>query len=131
MNDQAKTPPSVGDLLGSLVKETGTLVRQEMHLASTELGQKTKSAAGDIGTIAVGGLVATVGLLMLAVAAVLGLAAFVPMWISALVLGVVGMGTGYAFISRGVQAVRKFDPTPERTVKTLHAAATSMKEQFR
>jgi hypothetical protein len=131
MNDVAKTPPSVGDLLGSLVKETGTLVRQEMQLASTELGQKSKSAAADIGTIAIGACVATAGALLVSFAAVFGLAAYVPMWISALVLGVVGLGVGYAFMERGIQAIRKFDPTPQRTVETLQAAATSMKEQFR
>ena len=38
------TERSVGELFGDLATETGTLVRQEIHLASRELSQKASHA---------------------------------------------------------------------------------------
>ena len=131
MTAEAKSAPSVGDLLGSLVKETGTLVRQEIHLASTEMGHKAKSAALDMGMVGVGGALAHAGLLSLICAVVLALGAFVPVWVSALAIGIVAIGGGYALVHRGLKALRELDPVPQKTLQTLQQDKIWMKEQLR
>jgi hypothetical protein len=131
MNDAAKSPPSVGDLLGSLVTETGTLVRQELHLASAEMGQKGKRAVLEVSTMLMGGALVHAGLLALIFGGVLALAAFVPMWMSGLAIGVVAMVVGYTVVGRALKALRELDPVPQRTVATLQQGKAFMKEQFR
>jgi hypothetical protein len=131
MNEVTKSAPSVGDLLTSLVDKTGTLVRQEIHLASTEMSQKAKTAALNMGTIGMGGALAHAGLLSILFALVLALGAFVPMWASALAIGLVAAGVGYALIRKGLAALRGLDPLPQKTLQTLNQDKAWMKEQLR
>jgi len=126
-----KSAPSVGDLLTSLVDKTGTLVRQEIHLASTEMGHKAKSAALDVGTIGIGGALAHAGILSMMFALVLALGAWVPLWASALVLGFVAVGAGYSLVRKGLTALRGLDPVPQKTLQALNQDKAWMKEQFR
>jgi Putative Actinobacterial Holin-X, holin superfamily III len=131
MNEVTKSAPSVGDLLTSLVEKTGTLVRQEIHLASTEMGHKAKTAASNMGTIGVGGALAHAGVLSIMFALMLALGSFVPMWASALAIGLLAVGTGYALVRSGLSALRGLDPVPQRTLQTLNQDKAWMKEQFR
>jgi hypothetical protein len=130
MNETATTPPPVG-LVASLVTATGTLVRQELVLASTELGHKAKNAAAEIVVAWLGGLLGTAGTLMVALAVVVGLAPAVPVWISALALGLLGLGVGHALVQRSFSALHAIDPVPRRTAETLQTAGASMKETVR
>jgi hypothetical protein len=123
--------PSVGQLLGSLVTETGTLVRQEIHLASTELAQKAKKGVLEIGVVGVGGSLAHAGLLAIIAAVILGLGTLIPMWIAAAVIGVAATGAGLVLVQRGVAGLRAIDPLPERTIETLQQDKTWVKEQAR
>ena len=131
MNEPTRSAPSVGELLTSLVGETGSLVRQEVHLASTEMGHKAKKAVADMGMVGLGGALAHVGILSLMFALVLGLGTFVPMWASALVLGLVAVVAGTVLVRRGLAALRGLDPVPQKTLQTLNADKAWMKEQFR
>jgi hypothetical protein len=131
MNEVTKSAPSVGDLLTSLVSSTGTLVRQEIHLASTEMGHKAKSAALDMGVVGMGGALVHAGVLSVIFAVVLALGSFVPMWASAFVIGLVAVGGGYLLARRGLTALRGLDPVPQETLETLKADKGWMKEQLR
>jgi hypothetical protein len=131
MNEVTKSAPSVGDLLTSLVDKTGTLVRQEIHLASTEMGQKARTAVSNMGAIGMGGALAHAGVLSIMFALVLALGSFVPMWASALAVGLLAVGIGYALVRRGLSALRGLDPVPQKTLQTLNQDKAWMKEQFR
>ena len=131
MEEATKSPPSVGALLGTLAMETGTLVRQEVRLASTEVGQKAKSAALDLGLLLLGGARGHAGLLALMFAVVTALAAFIPTWASALVIGVVAVTIGTSLARRGLKALRELDPTPTRTLDTFYAGKSMLKEHSR
>lgn len=131
MNESTKSEPGVGVLLGSLVRDTGTLVRQEVHLATTEMGQKAKTSLHYIGVVGMGGALAHAGLLTLIAAIVVGLGTIVPMWLSALVIGLVALGAGAALVTSGLKALRGVDLVPARTVETLEQDKAWMKEQLR
>jgi len=131
MDDAAKSEPSIGTLLNSLVRDTGVLVRQEIQLASTEMGQKAKSATLQIGVAAMGGALAHAGLLALIAAVILGLGTLIPVWVSALIIGLVTAGAGLVLVRKGITALRELDPVPKRTVETLQQDRTWMKEQLR
>ena len=59
---------SIGDLFADLTRELTTLVRQEMALATTELGHKATRVGRHLGFLALGGAVAYAGFLALVAA---------------------------------------------------------------
>lgn len=127
---QVKTEASVGELLSTLARGTGTLVRREVELASTELAGKARGAATHVAMLGAGGVFVLAGLVALMTAAVLGLAPFVPMWASALGIGGVALVVGGVLLTRGARALLDFDPVPRETVKTLQDDVVWAKEQL-
>lgn len=126
-----KSEPTVGDLLGTLATSTASLVRQEVHLVSTELGNKASQATHAVGMVAIGGAAIHIGLLMMGGGVVIALAALVPMWMSALAIGGVVAVIGIVMLGKGLGALRRLDVTPRATLKTLEDDAVWAKEQVR
>ncbi len=121
---------SLGELFGDLARETGTLVRQEVELAKTEMGQKAARVGREIGFLAAGGLVAYAGFLVLLFALIAGLvAAGMPAWLAALIVGIVVAGGGYLLVQRGLSAVRRTSLAPTQTIETLKDDVEWAKEQ--
>lgn len=131
MQQQQKDERSIGDLFAELATETSTLVRQEVQLAKTELTQKVTSAGKDAGMIGAGGALAYAGLLALIAAVIIGLGQLIPMWLSALVVGLVVVGIGYMLIQSGLKALKSIDPAPRETIETLKEDKEWVKEQTR
>ncbi len=122
---------SLGELFAELAQETGTLVRQEVELARVELGQKASRVGRDIAALAVGGAVAYAGVLALVAAAILALGeAGLPWWLSALIVGLVVAGVGYALVARARTALKQADLAPRQTVETLKEDREWAKEQI-
>ncbi|MDP9001659.1 MAG: phage holin family protein [Myxococcota bacterium] len=129
----AKSDPSVGELLGALARDTGVLVRQEVQLASNEMTQKIATAARSVGLIAAGGALVHAGLLALIGALCVGLVTMmmIPVWLSALVVGLAIAGIGYALVQMGLNSLKRLNPVPQQTVRTLKDDAVGAKEQLR
>jgi hypothetical protein len=117
----AKQDQGVGQLLTTLGRETGTLVRQEVQLASNELAAKGSRAAQAIGIAAAGGAVLQAGVLCLMAGIVLALGLVVPAWLGAFIIGAVVSGAGYAILQSGLSALRRIDPVPHEAVNALQA----------
>lgn len=124
-----KEERSLGDLFSELASETGTLVRQEVALAQTELTQKAASVGKNVGYLAVGGAVAYAALLAVMAAVVIGLANFIPVWAAALLVGAIVGVAAYMMISSALAALKKTDLTPRETVETLKEDAQWLKNQ--
>lgn len=122
---------SLGELFASLARDTSTLVRQEVQLAKTEMTQKATKAGRDIGYIAAGAGVAYVGLIVLAFAIVYVLARFLPLDVSALIVGLVIAGIGYMLVQRGLTELRRVDLTPQQTIETLKEDTEWVKDQMK
>ncbi|MEO7539708.1 MAG: phage holin family protein [Pyrinomonadaceae bacterium] len=125
----AKEERSLGDLFADLAGETGTLVRQEVALAQTEIVHKATKAGKNVGYLAVGGAVAYAGALALIAGLVILLANFMPGWVSALLVGAVIAGAGYFMISSALTELRKTDPMPRDTIETLKEDAKWLKNE--
>lgn len=116
---------SLGELFSELSRETGTLVRKEVELATTELTAKAKVAGGHVGVVAAGGALAHAGLLVLLAAFVIGLAQLgVTPWLSALIVALVTMGVGYMLVSTGLSNLRRTSVAPTQTIETLKETST-------
>lgn len=128
---QSKDERSIGELFGDLVQQTGMLVRQEVKLATTELGDKASRVGKDIGALAVGGAVAYAGFLALLAAIVIGLGQLgLPWWIAALIVGAVVMAIGGLMVQKGLTALKHQDMTPQQTITSLKEDQTWAKEQL-
>lgn len=111
---------SLSDLISELTRETSTLIRQEVDLAKTEISAKASLVAKDVGMLAAGVLVAYAGILTLIAALVILLAqAGMPWWGSALLVGVVIVAIGGLLVRSGINALRRTDLTPRRTIDAL------------
>lgn len=120
---------SLGELFSELANETTMLVRQEIQLARTEMTQKATQAGKDAGMIGAGGALAYAGLLALIAALIIGLGELIPLWLSALIVGLVVVGIGYMLIQRGLTALKQIDPKPQQTIQSLQEDKEWVKEQ--
>jgi fatty acid desaturase len=122
---------SIGELLGDLMQQTGTLVRQEVKLATTELSDKASRVGKDIGALAVGGAVAYAGFLALLAAIIIGLGQLgLPWWIAALIVGVVVVAIGGFMVQKGLTALKHQNMMPQQTITSLKEDQTWAKEQI-
>jgi tetrahydromethanopterin S-methyltransferase subunit G len=121
---------SLGELFSDLARETGTLVRQEVELAKTEMTQKATRVGKDIGFLVAGGAVAYAGFLGILAAIAIGLGQLgVPWWLAALLVGVVVAAVGAFLVQRGLSALRRESLAPERTVTTIKEDVEWVKAQ--
>ncbi len=126
-----KDTRSIGELFADLSRETTTLVRQEIALASAEMTQKATRVGKDVAFLAVGGAVIYAGFLAIMAAIIIVLAAVIPWWLSALLVGVVVAGVGYGLVQKGRDALTHESLAPRRTIETLRENAEWAKEQTR
>ncbi len=129
--EQPRDQRSLGDLFTELANETSTLVRQEIQLARAEMTQKASSAGRDAGMIGAGGALAYAGLLAIIAAVIIGLGQLIPMWLSALIVGLVILVIAYLLVRRGLDGLKNLNPLPEQTIETLNEDKEWAKEQTR
>ena len=128
---QNKDDRSLGELLGDLMQQTGTLVRQEMKLATTELSDKASRVGKDIGALAIGGAVAYAGFLALLAAIIIGLGQLgLTWWLAALIVGVVVVAIGGLMVQKGLTALKHQNMAPQQTITSLKEDQTWAKEQI-
>ena len=115
---------SLGELFKELSRETGTLVRKEVELATTEMTAKLKIAGTHAGTVAAGGALAHAGLLILLAAVVIGLTQLgVTPWLAALLVGLLTIGVGYLLVSKGLTNLRRTSVSPTNAIETMKETA--------
>jgi uncharacterized membrane protein len=126
---QSRDDRSLGELFSELAQETSSLVRQEVTLAKTEVSQKASRAGKHIGTLAAGGAVAYAGLLAILAGVIVLLDDVMPLWLSAILVGVVVALVGYFLVRRGLDALKREDLAPRQTMETLKEDQQWAKDQ--
>jgi hypothetical protein len=123
--------PTITDLFGRLASDSGTLLRQQVELATEEMGEKVRIAGRWLAVMAAGTVLGVAGVMCLVVAAIFGLGTAMPLWAAALVaggvLGVVCAASGAV----AYRALLRLDLTPRRTLRTLREDRLWVQEQFR
>lgn len=122
---------SLGELFAELSRETSELFRKEVALAKAELTQKATQAGVDVGFLAAGGAIAYAGLLALVAAVILLLGEAIPLWLSALIVGLLVAAAGGLLVRQGMQRLKQLSPAPEQTIDTLKEDAEWLKNQTR
>ncbi len=126
---QGRDDRSIGQLFAELAQETATLVRQEVQLAKEEMSQKASRVGKDVGFLAVGGAVAYAGLLAIIAGVIFLLGLAIPLWLSALLVGIVVALVGYFLVRKGLDALKREDLAPQETINTLKEDKEWAKDQ--
>lgn len=125
-----KEERSLGDLFSELGSETSTLIRQEIALAQAELTRKATKIGKNIGFLVVGASIAFAAFQAILVALIIGLGILIGnFWLSALIVGIVVAIIAAVLIMSAVNALKKVDPVPHRTVETVKEDAKWLKNQ--
>jgi ABC-type multidrug transport system fused ATPase/permease subunit len=125
-----KEERSLGDLFADLSRETQILLRQEMELAKTEISRKASQAGKATASLAIGGFIAYAGFLAIVAAIIIGLAALIPAWLSALIVGLVVVGIGYFFIQKGLNDLKPQELIPKQTIESFKETTTWAQDQI-
>lgn len=120
---------SIGELLSDLANETGTLIRQEVKLAGAELAEKASTVGRQVAFIAGGALLGMLGLLLLLQSLVVGLAAYMPLWVSALIVGIAVSALAAGLVSKGIATLRTANLKPVQTIQSLEATKSIVRGQ--
>ena len=126
---QGRDDRSLGELFAELAQETTTLVRHEVNLAKVEMGEKASRAGKHVGFLAAGGAVAYAGLLAILAAVIILLNDVMPLWLAALLVGLVVAIAGYLLVRKGLDALKREDFTPRQTMETLKEDQQWAKDQ--
>src|ERR1700761_4118105 len=101
--DSAQT---LSGLWHQLTHQLSTLLRMELVLARTELYQLLMPLLSNLGTVLVGVAFLFAALMLLLLAAIVGLAVLMPLWLAALGLGVVTSGIGFVLVLLGRRGLK-------------------------
>jgi hypothetical protein len=111
---------SLGELLAELSRETGTLVRKELELATTEMTAKVREAGTHVTVASAGGALLHAGLLVLLAAIVIGLVQLgLEAWLASVIVAAATMIIGYVLVNKGVSGLRRTQFAPRHTIETL------------
>jgi hypothetical protein len=122
LTDSGLADRPTADLVKLAAEQVARLVRDELKLAQTELAAKGRRAGMGIGMFGAAGVVALYGVAALVAAAIIGLAAVLPAWLSALLVGLVLLAAGaiLALVGRG-QVKRATPAAPSEAVRNVKA----------
>jgi hypothetical protein len=125
---QAGQDEHIGVLVAQLSTDVSRLVRDELQLAKAELKDKGKEAGIGIGLFGGAGTVAVYGVGALVAAAILGLAAAVPAWLSALLIALALFAiAGVAALLGKRHVTQATPPVPQRVVDGVHEDLEALK----
>ena len=121
--------PSISELVSDLTREISELIRREVELARLEVSQAITRVQTGVSSMAIGGVVAFAGFLVLLVAAALGLDLVVQTpWLSTLIVGAIAVVLGGVLLAVGKSRLTRL--TPERSLRSLRRDSELVQEHL-
>jgi len=119
MGDELRQSESIPQLIRDLANNLSTLFSKELALAKAEVREAADDAKKGVAAIAGGAGLAFGGLLFVLLAIMFGIATKLSLWLSALIVGVVALGIGYAMIKAAQSKLKPASFVPERTAESV------------
>jgi membrane protein len=119
---------SLGALVLGLIDDLRALVRQEMELARVELQANLTQLTRGAALTAGGGLALYAGALGLLIAVALLLNAIMPLWLAALLVGLLTLIEGWILTVGAQRKLKQVSLMPKQAVKTLREDVEMVKE---
>lgn len=124
---RSESPSSIGEIVGGLAGDIQDLVRGEIALARSELDQKLHRILLASIWLLGGALLGFAGLVIVLQGLADIFALFLPVWLSAFIVGVVVVGVGALFVNSGLGRLSLRELSPDRTVANLEKDANIVK----
>lgn len=122
---QRTFPEVLQDIIGNFEQ----IIRSEIRLAKTEMREEAAKAAKPGASAGIGLLISFYGAGFLLLAAMFGLATLMATWLAALLVGAVLAVLGSIVLASGVARLKRLDPTPNKTIRSLEENAQWAKDQ--
>jgi uncharacterized membrane protein YgdD (TMEM256/DUF423 family) len=128
MNSESSPSNSIPGLLRDLRDESTTLLRQEVALAKTEMKENVARMGTHAASLAVGGLVAYAGVIVLLIGighllgSLLiraGLDPDIAQWLAPSIVGLIVAIIGWVMVTKAKHAMAHDDLTPQQTIESL------------
>jgi uncharacterized membrane protein YqjE len=111
--------PAVSEIVERVVEDLQTIFHDEVRLASGELKEKARRSTRAALLLAGAGLLGLLAAECLITTFIAALSLVLPLWLAALLIGVVlAIGAGGAYLL-GRLALEDIEPVPQKTVETL------------
>jgi len=122
---------SLSDLMGELSGDIQRLIRDELRLARVELRQSLRGAAMGLGSMALAGAMAYLGIWFIGLAVFWAIFLAIPGWAAALAVAV-----GYFIVAAlafmiGRQRLKPSELKPEQTIETLEEGREWLERRVR
>ncbi|HWS79541.1 MAG: phage holin family protein [Actinomycetota bacterium] len=122
---------SIKEIVDALRPQLQELVDKQLELAKTEMTPIAKRGGLASGLLAAAGVFMLVFLIIFSLAGVYLLDVFLSLWVSALIVSGVLLLVGGILGAAGAGILRRLDPTPHRTIRTLQQNINWIKGQLR
>jgi hypothetical protein len=120
----------LGALFRELSEESSALIHAEMALARRELSDKVTQAERGISALAVGAAVSYAGALAVLFGVIALLSLAIPLWLAAVLIGVVVGAVGVVSMQQGRAKVSAETLSPRRTLRQAARTVEAGKEQL-
>jgi hypothetical protein len=130
MADRAADNRPLGELFSDLLQGFNRMVREEVQLARAEMSQKISQAIVYVVLLAIGAFLAYAGLLAVLAACISALAKVLPVWLSALLVGLVALALALGFLILGIRGLKRSDFKPRQTIETVKEGVEWAKRQL-
>ncbi len=127
-NGRPPTDPSLGQLVSSVTGNVSSLVRLEIELAKSEVQQQVKQGAVGGGLAAMAGFLVLLAVILLSIAAALGLATVVPGWAAFLIVGGAYLLVAILLVLLGVRRFKKIKG-PKRAIASVNETKTVLAQR--
>jgi len=120
---------SFSDVVQDIFRNVQEIVRLEVRLAQTEIGEEAAKAKSSAVWLGAGAVMAIYAILFLLLTAVFALALVLPSWAAALIVGAALAVVASLMLTGGVRRFKQIHPAPERTVETIKENVEWAKQQ--
>ena len=121
---------SIADVLQDILRNIQEIVRSEVRLAKSELGDEFTKVKASAPLLVVGAVAGLLAAFFLAWAAFYALALVLPQWGAALIVAGVLAIVGGITMSAGVKALQRVQP-PEQTIASVKENVQWAKQQIK
>jgi Putative Actinobacterial Holin-X, holin superfamily III len=123
VTDRTGSDASIGQLVSNVTSNVSSLVRLEIELAKTEVQQQVKAGAVGGGMAAMAAFLVLLSVILLSIAAALGLAHVVPGWAAFLIVGGAYLLVALLLVFLGIRRFKKIKG-PQRTIASVNETKT-------
>ena len=125
----AEDSRSLGDIVGDVAQDLGTLVKQELTLARTELKEEAAKAGKGAGMLGGAGVAALIFLIFLSLTLTFLLDNWMPIEVAALIVTAVWAVVAAVLAARGRSELKRSNPQLPATQQTLKEDAAWARAQ--